>query len=146
MAKLSIRSPQNDDEWSQYYQLRWQLLRAPWQQPEGSEKDSLEENAFHRVIITSEMIIAVARAHLIDETTAQFRYMAVKTDYQQQGYGSKLLLALEQAVYSAGAKKVFLNARENALSFYLKHGYTVLEPAETLFGCIKHFKMQKALD
>ena len=146
MSNLSIRSPQKDDEWQQYYQLRWQLLRAPWQQPEGSEKDSLEDNAIHRAIITGEKIIAVGRAHFLDKTTAQFRYMAVDTDYQQQGFGSKLLLALEQAANSAGAKTIYLNARENALEFYQKRDYIILEPAETLFDAIKHFKMQKSLD
>ena len=145
MSKLSIRSPQNEDEWQQYYHLRWKLLRAPWQQPEGSEKDPLENNAIHRTIITGERMIAVGRAHFIDETTAQFRYMAVETDYQQHGYGSKLLLALEQAVLSAGAKTIFLNARENAMKFYQQHGYAVIEPAETLFGSIKHYKMRKSL-
>lgn len=146
MSNLSIRSPQKHDEWQQYYRLRWQVLRAPWQQPEGSEKDLLENNAIHRAIITGEKIIAVGRAHFLDKTTAQLRYMAVDSNYQQQGYGSKLLLDLEQAVYSDGAKKIILNARENALDFYLKHDYVILESAETLFGAINHFKMQKPLD
>jgi len=33
-----------------------------------------------------------------------------------------------------GAKKLVLNARDNATEFYAKHGYAVVGEAETLFG------------
>jgi len=143
MSKISIRSPQTDDEWLQYYTLRWQLLRAPWQQPSGSEKDSYEDDAIHRLAISAKNVVAVGRAHFNDDDVAQLRYMAVLPEYRQQGIGSKLLTALEKSAFSDGAKTITLNARENAVDFYQQHGYQILQPAETLFGCIKHFKMIK---
>jgi len=33
----TLRSSKNAEEFAQYYQLRWQILRKPWQQALGSE-------------------------------------------------------------------------------------------------------------
>ena len=44
-----------------------------------------------------------------------------------------------------GAKKLVLNARDNATEFYAKHGYAVVGEAETLFGVIRHARMAKSL-
>ena len=37
-----------------------------------------------------------------------------------------------------GVRKIVLNARDNAVQFYWKHGYEVIGDAETLFGVICH--------
>ena len=39
--KMIIRSPSQTSEYNAYYSLRWQVLRAPWKQAKGSEKDEL---------------------------------------------------------------------------------------------------------
>jgi hypothetical protein len=46
-------------------------------------------------------------------------------------------------VAERGAKVVVLNARESAIPFYQKHGYQIIGDAPTMFGSIKHSKMQK---
>lgn len=38
---MIIKSPQTRDEFFAYYDLRWQILLAPWNQPKGSEQDDL---------------------------------------------------------------------------------------------------------
>jgi hypothetical protein len=47
---MEIRSPETVEEFMQYYELRWRLLRKPWNQPKGSEKDEKEDEAFHKHI------------------------------------------------------------------------------------------------
>jgi len=51
MIALSIIEPQTEEHWQHYYQLRWKLLREPWQQVEGTEKDELENTACHRMVV-----------------------------------------------------------------------------------------------
>ena len=34
-------------EWDGYFDLRWRILRRPWDQQPGSERDVLDQSAFH---------------------------------------------------------------------------------------------------
>ena len=45
----------------------------------------------------------------------------------------------------AGANSIVLNAREDAQQFYDKHGFSVVGPAPTIFGAVKHVRMRKDL-
>ncbi len=36
--EIEIRSPKTELEWVNYYDLRYRILRQPWNQPIGSEK------------------------------------------------------------------------------------------------------------
>ena len=52
---------------------------------------------------------------------------------------------LEAEAARRGAQKVVLNARDNVTAFYAKHDYAVVGEAETLFGAIRHVRMEKIL-
>jgi len=56
-----IKQPQSPDEFKQYYQLRWRILRAPWGEPEGSEVDEIEEQCFHIMLTNNEKTVGVGR-------------------------------------------------------------------------------------
>ena len=43
----TIKQPKTEKEFEAYYDLRWRVLREPWQQLKGSEKDELENESFH---------------------------------------------------------------------------------------------------
>lgn len=49
--------------------------------------------------------------------------IATSIEKQGNGYGSKLLGYFEEYVKSIGIKWIFLNATENSLNFYKKHGF-----------------------
>lgn len=145
IKNLTLASPQTAAQWQAYYQLRWQVLRAPWQQPPGSEQDELEHSSFHQMLQDEQgQLAAVGRLHQLDQDTAQVRYMAVADNWQGQGAGSRMLQALEQQAVKLGVKYVVLNARDSALPFYQRHGYRVTATAPTQFG-IAHQRMQKQL-
>ncbi|MDP4535047.1 bifunctional GNAT family N-acetyltransferase/hotdog fold thioesterase [Alkalimonas collagenimarina] len=145
MAAFKIISPSTPAEWQHYYQFRWQQLRAPWQQPLGSEQDELESSAIHRMILDEQQqIVAVGRVHQLDSQCAQIRYMAVAEAWQGQRLGQRLLHALEQDAFKLGCSTVVLNARESALGFYQRQGYCELAAAPTQFGIV-HLRMQKRL-
>lgn len=145
MRHWQLISPQNDTEWQQYYQLRYQVLRAPWHQPAGSERDELEQDAFHLMLLSPQgELAAVGRLHKLGENCAQVRYMAVAEPFRGQGAGARVLAALEQKAVEWGCMAVRLNARDTACGFYTKAGYQQTGNAAPLFG-IAHWQMQKPL-
>ena len=139
-------APQSAAEWDAYYDLRWRVLRAPWQQPRGSEKDDREAESVHLMIAGSDSRpLAIGRLHLNSPQEAQVRYMAVEPDAQGRGLGGVILNELERRARAAGAKSIVLNARQNAQSFYARHGFVVVGPAPTMFDSVEHVRMRKEL-
>ena len=139
-------TPTSEQELSDYYRLRWQELRQPWQQELGSEKDQLEQQACHRMIVDeNNQIQAVGRLHQSSQFAGQIRYMAVASSAQGDGLGTKLLQDLEQQAKLRGVKQLSLNARESALNFYAKAGYKNHGFSHLLYDKIKHFSCTKEL-
>lgn len=142
-----IRSPASEEEYTRYYALRWKLLREPWAQARGSEKDEFEERSHHLMAVDDNNIpVAVARIHFNTPSEARIRYMAVEPAYQGQHVGSTLLENLEAHARTHGATTIVLYAREASVGFYEQAGYNVIGPSHTLFGCIPHSEMWKDLE
>ncbi len=140
---MELRAPSTKREWDQYYQLRWKVLRQPWNQPIGTERDALENQAVHFAAFEADEILGVGRLDYIDLTTRQIRFMAVDPSRQSTGIGNRLMLAMELEAWNSGAIEIILHARANAMGFYEKLGYVCLEPSQLLFGEIQHFLMIK---
>ena len=141
---MKVTEPSTADEYQRYYTLRWKILRAPWNQPRGSEQDELEQTGHHLMVIENDHdVIAVGRLHFNNIREAQFRYMAVDTAQQRRGAGTLLLKALESKAAELGAACIVLEAREHALRFYRKQGYQAEGPGHVLFNTIPHVKMSK---
>ncbi len=145
MTDITIGSPSTDAQWSAYYDLRWKILRKPWNQP--AEAIDEEERSSTHLMITTEnnQIVAVGRLHRIDQDTGQIRYMAVDSEYHHQGYGSRLLAVLEAVAIEERVSKLILHSRENAVTFYQHYGYRSLKKSYVLFDEIQHYLMAKNL-
>jgi GNAT superfamily N-acetyltransferase len=88
---MQVRPPQTDEEFARYYDLRWQILRAPWRQSRGSERDELETTADHAAVFDERgAVLAIGRLHLNSPTEAQIRYMAVADVVRGQGVGRQI--------------------------------------------------------
>ena len=145
MSNYFIRPPESKEEWKNYFIFRWELLRKPLGMSKESLEDDLEDSSYHLMGIDDENnVIASGRVHFNDKNQAQIRYMAVKDSYKRKGIGSEIVTKLEDYASSKGAKKMVLNARENALSFYLSLGYSEKGPYQSDTG-IPHSKMEKDL-
>jgi GNAT superfamily N-acetyltransferase len=75
----------------------------------------------------------------------QVRFMAVAPAWQGRGVGQQLLHHLEAVAWQRGYRQLVLHARETAVPFYTRLGYTVQAPSHTLFGTVAHFLMRKEL-
>jgi predicted GNAT family N-acyltransferase len=146
LPAMSPVSPQSEAEWEEYFDLRWRVLRAPWQQPRGSEKDDQETESDHLMIVGKDSLpLAIGRLHFNNPAEAQIRFMAVDPAAQGRGLGSVILQECERRARAAGATSIVLNARDDAQRFYQKHGFAVIGPAPTIFDAVKHVRMRKEL-
>ena len=144
---MKIIEPKSPEEYCRYYNLRYEILRKPWAQPVGSERDEGEETSIHRMIIDEETryAIAVGRLQFNSIHEAQIRYMAVADDLQGKGLGRQIISALEDVARGKSIQRIILSARENALQFYKNNGYEIMKKTHLLFGEIQHWLMEKEL-
>jgi predicted GNAT family N-acyltransferase len=143
---IEIREPANKEEFNAYYNLRYEVLRKPWNQPPGSEKDDKEDESIHFAAFENKKIIGVCRLQYNNETEAQIRFMAVNPNTQGKGIGKKLLYAAEKRALNDGKKIMILQARKNAVNFYKACGYTIKEKTFLLWNEIQHYLMEKKLN
>ena len=147
-SPLPVQSPRTPAEWAAYYALRYAVLRQPWQQPPGSEKlpDDAAPGVTHALLAdASGAALAVGRLQPAAPGQGQIRMVAVAQAAQGQGAGRILMEYLETQARTAGLTEILLHARQNAVPFYERLGYAVVEPSYTLFGQIPHFLMTKKL-
>jgi len=144
---VKIIEPKTPAEFEKYYALRYELLRKPWSQPKGSERDDGDETSIHRMIINESngSAVAVGRLQFNSDEEAQIRYMAVSDNYQLKGYGNIIVKTLEDIALKKGIRNIVLQARENTLKFYWKNGYEIIEKSYLLFDEIQHWLMVKEL-
>ncbi len=144
--EFTLVEPRTAREWESYFDLRWRVLRAPWDRPRGTERDDLDAASFHLTLRDSSgAVVAVGRLHLNSPSEAQVRYMAVDESHRGRGLGSWILRGLEDRARSESVRSVVLNARDSAVNFYRRRGYSVEGPADILFGEVRHFRMRKDL-
>lgn len=143
---MKIIEPKTHVEFEKYFNLRFEILRKPWNQPESSTKDEWEEQSIHVLMLDeNDEAIACGRLQLNSPEEGQIRSMAVRTDLQGKGLGKKIILYIEGRATQLKLKTIILDARENAVKFYEGCGYAVLGKSYLLFGVIPHFKMSKTL-
>jgi GNAT superfamily N-acetyltransferase len=138
-----IRRPNSPEEWDSYFNLRYEVLRAPWNQARGSERNEGDATAEHFAFFENEQIIGVGRLDFTENLGSQIRFMAVNERYQGKGIGRQLMEHMEEIARKKGSKETILHAREIALPFYEKLGYRSIEKSHLLFDEIQHYLMNK---
>src|SRR6266699_2981788 len=96
LEEFTLAEPRTVQEWESYFDLRWRVLREPWDQPRGTERDDLDAESFHLMLRDSSgAVVAVGRLHLNSPFEGQVRYMAVDESCRGHGLGSRILSVLE---------------------------------------------------
>ena len=140
-----IKSPETELEWDKYFKFRWEMLRKPLEMSKETLKDELEDESSHLIAVDEQKIVVGAgRLHFNNNKEAQIRYMAVSNTIQRKGLGSAIVSELETIARERGIQEMVLNARENAISFYLSMGYKETGPYKSDTG-IPHITMCKKL-
>lgn len=140
----TVKYSTNNSELEAIIQLRYAVLRAPWNQSIDSASDELEIESYNAYISNEQgIVIACGRLQQNPFNIGQIRYMAVHPTERGKHLGLTLLTALEQKAKSLGLSKIELQARENALDFYLKAGYKNNGESFKLWDTIQHYHMEK---
>jgi ribosomal protein S18 acetylase RimI-like enzyme len=137
--------PETKEEWQQYYNLRYEILRKPWNQPAGSERVDDDDQSIHYCLTTETTMMGICRLHFNDASEAQIRFMGIDEAFRGLGIGNLLMQAAENECVKRNIQSIFLQARDNAVHFYEKNGYQIIEPTFLLFNTIQHYSMRKYL-
>lgn len=142
---IELRTPLNQDEWKNYYDLRYRVLREPLGKECGSERNDGDSTGEHFALYEDGILKAIARLDDCGVGISQVRFVAVESGQQGKGLGKKIMLATEIRATEKGSSKMILHARDYAVDFYLNLGYKVIEPSYKLFDVLQHFLMEKEL-
>ena len=127
-------------------QLRYKVLRAPWNQPIETATDELEQSSINAFIEDeSGQIIACGRLQENENKVGQIRFMAVHDSYQGKGLGKLIVDFLEHKGRELNLKIIELQARENAVEFYKRCGYAIKQKSFLLWNQIQHYLMEKQI-
>ncbi len=142
----NVKLAATEKEIIEIIELRYKVLRQPWQQNKETATDNLELVSLNAYINDeSGKVIACGRLQKNSDETGQIRFMAVDNFHQSKGLGNIIVSFLEDEGKKIGLKKIELQARENAVEFYKKAGYTIKEKTFLLWGIIQHFLMEKEI-
>ena len=115
----------NDELYNQAKKVRINCFFLEMDNSEELINDEFEKNAIHIVFLnTNKQVIGTGRLHTVN-STGIISQMAVSKENQKAGIGKKILNELICKCWSTGITQIELSARETAIEFYQKSGFTV---------------------
>lgn len=141
IVEILFGSPEYDEAVA----LRHLVLRQPLGLEYTPEQLAAEYDQIHLAgFDATGALIAYLNLTPVDTQTVKMRQVAVTPALQGKGIGTQLVNASEALAIDRGFGTMILHARETAVPFYLRLGYsTVGGRFEEV--TIPHFKMEKAL-
>ena len=144
MYKIDI--PTSEQDFDDYFMLRWKMLREPWKYPLGSEKDEYEQVSQHRMIRSpAGDVIAVARVHMNSAEEAQVRHVAVEKAYQGKGLAKMLVASLEGVARTEGGVRIVTNSTQASIGLFTSLGFKAQSGASKELGEQQRQQMVKKL-
>lgn len=139
---IEFGSPEFDEALT----LRAEILRRPLGLSFSEEEISQEFDSYHIGSYDSKdhSLLATLTLLPIDKNVLKMRQVAVAQSVQSKGIGSKLVRASEKLARKLAFKQIVLHARDSAVHFYTKLGYSKVGEPFTEVG-IPHAKMVKDL-
>lgn len=109
-----------------YYDLlefRYINLRKPLNINWSSEDLKNENEQIHFALVKKNKIIGSCLLKQLGKKDARIRQMAISKEFQNNGYGKKLLRYAENYAFKQNIIKINIIARLSAVGFYIKEGY-----------------------
>lgn len=128
----------------QVFALREKVLRRPLGLSLYNEDTSADALAIILIAKEEEEVIGCILCQAIGNGIIKLRQMAVDDAWQSKGIGKTLVHAAEEEALRLNTAKVQLHARQSAVGFYERLGYTAYGPVFTEVG-IPHIAMEKLL-
>ncbi|QXX82263.1 MULTISPECIES: fatty acid biosynthesis protein FabY [Providencia] len=143
-----LRTPKDEIEFATYYHFRWEMLRKPFNQPLGSEKDGYDLTAHHQMVVDDKnRILAIGRLYINADNEGAIRFLAVNPVMQGKGLGKLIIMALESVARQEGVKRIVSSVREEAVPFFNKMGFENRgQVAGQLKTPVRHYLMIKPIE
>ncbi|MFC7154494.1 GNAT family N-acetyltransferase [Halomarina halobia] len=115
--------------------------------PEDLEYDDRDEDGetIHFVAYADGEAVGAARLVPYDPDTGKVQRVAVRESVRGEGWGRRLVDAVEAAAREAGYDRLVLDAQTHAVEFYERLGYEVTSDDVFMDAGIPHLSMRKAL-
>lgn len=131
-------------EYQQMVKLRMEILRKPLGLSFTKEELEKEKDDILIAAFDEDEILGCCILTRIDDRNIRLRQMAVQKNLQGKGIGESIISFAEIIAGDKGYKILTMHARDTAIGFYEKFGYTVkgaqFEEVKT-----KHHTMEKKL-
>ena len=133
------------------YPVRHEVLRKGKPIETCQFKGDDDENTVHFGLYENERLIGIIsifkeKSDLFPETYQfQIRGMAVLEEFQGKGFGAELVKAAENYCINQNVDLIWFNAREKAVPFYKKLGYTSIGDSFLIPDVGIHFAMYKKI-
>jgi ribosomal protein S18 acetylase RimI-like enzyme len=129
----------SDPEYKAVFDLRERVLRKPlgqslYNDDLRGEPDELILTAYDGVVLVGCLMLRP-----LADGEIKLRQMAVAPETQGRGVGAELVRAAEELVRKRGFNRMVLNARNYALGFYERLGYSVEGQGFEEVGIPHHF-------
>ena len=125
-------APQNAADWAAYHDIRRRILfenRGEHGVYDPNRPDERAPGHFARLLVRAPAYIGVVRVDVADGT-AYLRRVAIDEPYQRQGLGRTLLALAEGFAQAQSATRVESSVARDAVPFYLKCGYRLVNAEE----------------
>jgi GNAT superfamily N-acetyltransferase len=144
---IQIVSPKTREDFKTYYDIRYKVLREPWAQPKGTEKDDFEPISQHFMAVdeATGKIVGVIKLMEKEPGVGWFSHMAVVPSLQRKGIGKLLLKHVEEEAKRQGQKTLGCLSRLNTTAYFEKAGYMINGMPSHYFGTTQVVWMEKKL-
>lgn len=129
--------------WEKAVRLREEILRKPLGSVFSAEELEEEKNHIQVVGVLENEIVATA-VLVPEESNIKMQRVVVSDQLRNLNLGSRMMSFCEAHAKSEGFSTVYCHARDSAVRFYLKNGYSAQGDCFDEDG-IPHLKMTKEL-
>jgi N-acetylglutamate synthase-like GNAT family acetyltransferase len=144
---IKIIVPHTREEFKEYYDLRYKVLREPWGLAKGTEKDDYEPISRHFMAVNEETHKVVGGVKLYEKEPGVgcFSHLAVAPSEQGKGVGKQLLDFIEEEAKQQGYRVLGTQARLNTTGYFEKAGYKMKGLPSHFFGTTQLVWMEKTI-
>ncbi|MGM0590952.1 MAG: GNAT family N-acetyltransferase [Halobacteriota archaeon] len=139
-----VRIAKTNEEREDAYGIRHRVFVDEQGVPEDLERDRYDAAATHFVAYRGARPVGTARLRHLDEGRAKVERVAVLPDARGEGWGRRLMDAVEETASERGATRLVLHAQTPVEPFYERLGYRTVSD-EFFEADIAHVEMVKGL-
>ena len=134
----------NSELYHQSIQLRDRVLRQPLNLKFTETELAQDKVDTHIAYVVENKVVGILVLKKVDSSTYKMRQVAVDPLHQNLGIGAKMVKFSEQFAKQNGITKITLSARDVAIPFYKKIGYSIVGEGFVEVG-IAHHTMEKII-